>query len=128
MIRIITTMCRKVESDRKPLLPGGEIAAVEGIRLFGARVARILANGPTSLDIHGGVGAAHTRRDARKTIEAIEPGNVACALNRRDTDAFGRQPGLRVDILELDPRRGKRQLRKIGYAAHHAIHRGPPAT
>src|ERR1700737_468625 len=110
-------MGRKVESDRKPLLPGGEIAAVEGIRLFGVRVARILPDGPRSLDIHGGVGAAHIRRDARETIEAIEPGNVACAVNRRDAYAFRSQPRLRVDFLELDWRRGKRQLRKIGNAS-----------
>jgi hypothetical protein len=35
---------------------------------------------------------------------------------------------LRADILELDPRRGKRQLRKIGNAAHHAIHRAQPTA
>ena len=89
MIRIIATMGRKVESNRKPLLPGGEIAAVEGIRLFGARVARILPDGPRPLDIHGGVRAAHIRRDAGETIEAIEPGNVACAVDRRDAYALG---------------------------------------
>src|SRR3984893_10823208 len=117
-------MCRKVESDRKPLLPGGEIATVEGVRLFGARVARILPDGPRPLDIHGGVGAAHVRRDAGETIEAIEPGNVACAVNRRDANAFRRQPGCRADIAELLRLPDKRQLGKIGNAARRAIHRG----
>jgi hypothetical protein len=38
------------------------------------------------------------------------------------------RPVPRADFLELDRRRGKRQLRKTGNAAHHAIHRGPPTA
>ena len=88
MIRIIAAMGGEIESDRETFLSSGEVAPVEFIRLFGAGVARILADGPRLRRIHRGVGAAQKRRDARIAVQEVETGNAGRAIQRGDADAF----------------------------------------
>ncbi|MPN56240.1 hypothetical protein SDC9_203926 [bioreactor metagenome] len=52
----------KVKGDGKSFLPGGEVAAVKGVGLFGGRETSVLANGPRLRGIHGGARATHVRR------------------------------------------------------------------
>ena len=80
MIGIVAAMGREIEGDREALLAGREVAAIEGVRILGRGEAGILAHGPGLVDIHGGVGAAQERRDARIGVEEIQPGAILGAI------------------------------------------------
>ena len=74
VIAVIAAMGGEIEGDRETLLPGGEIAAVEGVGILGRGEPGILPNGPRLGDVHGRVGTAQERRDAGIAVEAIEAG------------------------------------------------------
>ena len=90
MVGIVAAVGRQIEGDRQALLPAGEVAPVEGVRILRRREAGILADRPRPLDIHGRVGAAHERREARPGREEIEAGAVAFVVARLDGDPFRR--------------------------------------
>ncbi len=92
MIRIVAAMGGEVEGDGDALLAAGEVAAVEGVGILGGGEARILADGPGPLHIHGGVGAAQERCESRVGIEEIEAGEIVRAIGGLDGDAFRRLP------------------------------------
>ena len=72
MIEVVAAMGREIERDRQTLLARREIAPVEGVRILGRREPGILAHGPGLVDVHGRVGAAQIRRDARIGVEKID--------------------------------------------------------
>ena len=82
----------EIEGDGDALLAGGEVAAVEGVRVLGGGEAGILPDRPGPLHIHGGVGAAEIGRHARQAIEEVEPRNIVGAIDRLDGDPLGRLP------------------------------------
>src|SRR5260370_34501569 len=96
MVGIVAAVGRKIERDREALLPGGEVAAVERVGILRRGEPGILPDGPGLVDIHGGVGAAQIRRDARPGLEEIDAVEVAFAKARLYENAFGRQPRLGV--------------------------------
>ena len=61
MIAVIAAMGGEIEGDREALLPGREVAAVEGVGILRRGEAGILPDGPGLVDIHGRVGAAQDR-------------------------------------------------------------------
>ena len=81
-------MGREIEGDRETLLPGGEIAAIEGVRFLRGGKAGILPDRPRLGDVHGRIGAAQVRRDAREAIEKIERSGVVRPVNRFHRDTF----------------------------------------
>ena len=72
MVGIVAAMRRQVEGDREALLPGGEVAPVEGVRILRRREAGILPDRPGPPDIHRRVGAADKGRQARPAIDEID--------------------------------------------------------
>src|ERR1019366_8347427 len=94
MIRIVAAVGGEIERDREALLPGGEVAAVERVGILRRGEAGILPDGPGLVDIHGGVGAAQIRRDARPGLEEIDAFEIAFAIAGFYQDALGREPRL----------------------------------
>ena len=86
----------EIERDRQALLSGGEVAAVERVGIFRRGEAGILPDRPGLVDIHGRVGAAQIRRDARPGFEEIDALQIGFAVAGFDQDAFGREPGFGV--------------------------------
>ena len=58
MVGIVAAVGGEIEGDREALLPGREVAPVEGVGILGRGEAGILADGPGLVDVHGRVGAA----------------------------------------------------------------------
>src|SRR3546814_21187535 len=67
MVDVIAPVGGEIEGDRDAMLPGGEVAAVEGVRFLGGREAGILADRPGQAGVHGRIGPA---REWRETGEA----------------------------------------------------------
>ena len=65
VIAVVAAVRGEVERHREPHLSGREVGAVEGVRLLGGGEARVLADGPRSVGVHGGPHAAQ---------EGLEPG------------------------------------------------------
>ncbi len=86
MIAVIAAMGGEIEGDRKPLLPAGEIGAIEGVGLLGRREARILPHRPRLVDVHGGIGAAHVRRQAGPGVQVRQAGEIVGGVEGFDRD------------------------------------------
>ena len=121
MVGIITAVCGQVEGDREAFLTGGEVAAVEGVGVFCRGEARILANRPGLVRIHGGVRPASERGKAWIIIQIVEPLAVTGGIGGFDGDAFRRFPGLaKVWRLGLCIRRAEIEFREVGEIGHWA--------
>ncbi len=95
MIAVIAAVGGEIEGDRKPLLPGGEIAPVERVGILGRGESGILAHRPRLGHIHGGVGAAQIGRDAGVGVEEVEAGGIVGAIDRLHRNAFRGEPRFR---------------------------------
>ena len=92
MVAVVAAVGGEVEGDRQALLPGREVAPVEGVGVLGGGEAGVLADRPGLVDVHGRVGAAQIRRDAGIGVEKVEALDVVWAEDRLHRDALGRQP------------------------------------
>ena len=118
MVGIVAAVGGQVEGDRQALLPGREVAAVEGVGVLGRGEAGVLADRPGLVDVHGRVGAAQVGRQARPGVEEVEPGQIRRAVGALHRNALGRQPRL---ARRRDGRQGgvrERNAGEIGNAAH----------
>ena len=88
MIAVIPAMRGQIERDRQALLPGRQIAAIEGVGFFRRREARILADRPGAPGIHRGIGPARIGFEARQA----RVDRVFAGVERFDGDALGRHP------------------------------------
>mgnify|MGYP000042860422 CR=1 FL=1 len=88
---------REVEGDGKPFLPGGEVAAIESVGLFGGGETGVLANGPWLGGIHGGTRAANVRCQAGKRASYLQIIEVGFGIQRLDGDPFRGLMNQRVD-------------------------------
>ena len=68
MVGIVAAMGREIEGDGEALLAGGEIGAIEGVRLLSGREAGVLAHRPRLIDIHRRIGPAQIGRQARPVV------------------------------------------------------------
>ena len=118
MIGIVAAMGGEIEGDRQALLPGGEVAAIEGVGVLRRGEAGILPDGPGLVDIHGRVGAAQIGRDARPGLEEIEAFEIGLAIGRLDRNALGRQPRLGLAGGRCGRDRLKGDIGEIRNAAH----------
>ena len=94
MVAVVAAMGGEIEGDRQALLPGRDVAAVEGVGILGRREAGVLADGPRLRDVHGRVRPAQERRDAGIAVDEVEAGDVGGRIGLLHRDAFGRQPGI----------------------------------
>ncbi len=125
MVAVIAAMGGEIEGDRQPLLPGGEVAAVEGVRFLGGREAGILADRPRPPGIHRGAHAARERREAGQA--GVDACDVLGGVERLDVDPLGRVPG---EVLALHLLRGERSPvgggRLVSSRLSHRERRGSP--
>ena len=86
VVGIVTAMGGEIEGDGEPHLPGGEVAAVEGVALFGGGEPGVLTDGPGLGDIHAGVRAPEVGGYAGDVAEMGEAGDVILCIERIDVD------------------------------------------
>ena len=120
VIAVVAAVGGEIEGDGEALLPGGEIAPVEGVGIFRGGKAGILPDGPGLRRVHRGVGPAQERRLAGISVEEVEPGEIALAIDRLDRDAFRRLPGAEAGgrLAGRHGGIGEIDFREIGNLAH----------
>ena len=92
MVGVVAAVRREVERDRHALLAGGEVAAVEGVRLLGGREAGVLPDRPRPDRVHRRLRPAHERLEAGQGVRVRQSLEVLGRVERLDLDAFGRAP------------------------------------
>ena len=93
MVGVIAAVGGEIEGDRQALLPGREVAAVEGVGILRRGEAGVLPDGPGLGDVHGRVGAAQIGRDAGIAVEAGDAVEIVRPIGGLDGNAFRREPG-----------------------------------
>jgi hypothetical protein len=63
MVAVVAAVGGEIERDRQPHLAGGEIIAIEPVRLLGGRKAGILPDRPRPIGVHRGPRPAQIRRE-----------------------------------------------------------------
>ncbi len=111
MIAVIAAVRGEIERDREAFLPGGEIAAIEGVRVLGRGEAGILADRPGAAGIHRRAHAAREGGEAGKA--GVDRGGILGRVERFDRDALGRLPG---EIAALHLLRGQARPNRRGWA------------
>ena len=76
MVAVVAAVGGEIEGHRQALLPGGDVAAIEGVGVLRRREPGVLADGPRLGDVHGRVGPAQVGRDAGIAVEEVETGGV----------------------------------------------------
>ena len=94
VVGVVAAVRGQVEGDREALLPGGEVAAVEGVGLLGGGEAGVLADRPRLGGVHRRVGPAQVRRQPGVGVQRVEALEVLGSVDRQDPDALGRLPRL----------------------------------
>ena len=89
MVAVIAAMGGKIEGDREAFLPGGQIAAIEGVRFLGGRETGILTDGPWTARIHR---RTHTTRERRKAGKS-GIASIRAGVKWLYGYALGRMPG-----------------------------------
>src|SRR5262245_9597657 len=88
MVAVIAAVGGEIEGHRKPLLPGLQIAAVEGVALLSGGETGVLANGPWPAGVHRGIGPAGVGRQSGEA--AVDPGEIIGTVDVLEADMFGR--------------------------------------
>ena len=92
MVAVVAAMGGEIEGDGEALLPGGEIAPVEGVAVLCRREAGILPDGPGLRRVHRRIRPAQIGRLAGIGVEEIETLEVVFAVDRLYGDRFRRHP------------------------------------
>src|SRR4051794_7100940 len=118
MIAIVAAVGGEIERDRKPLLAGREVAAVEGVGIFRRGEPGILPDGPGLVDIHGRVGAAQIGRDPRPGLEEVDAFEIAFRIARLYWNSLRREPRLSATAGRRAGGVFESYIGKVRYAAH----------
>ena len=86
MIRVIAAMGGQIEGDGQALLPGGQIAAVEGVALLGGGETGILAHRPGTHHVHGRIGTAQERWNAGQIAQMLQRLDIVPGVQGLDID------------------------------------------
>ena len=125
MVEVVAAMGRQIERDGQALLPGGQVAAIEGVGLLGGGETGVLAHRPRLGHVHRRIGAAQERRHAGDVAQMLQILDVVSRVQRFDVDVLhGRRDqllqGLAGGLLDRRPPVGEAGLGKV-----HAVgHRG----
>ncbi len=92
VVGVVAAVGGEVEGDRKALLPGRQVAAVEGVGVLRGGEPRILTDGPRVGRVHGRIDAAQERREAGVGAGELEIGDVAGVVSPLDRDPLRRFP------------------------------------
>ena len=105
MVAVIAAVRRQIERDAQPLLPRGEVAAIEGVRFLCGGKARILPDRPGPARVHRRLHAARERREAGQAgVANLIRRHVVGGVERLDDDPLGCRP-VEVSALRLLRRR-----------------------
>jgi hypothetical protein len=123
MIGVVTAMGRQIEGDGQALLPGRQIAAVEGVTFLGGGETGVLAHRPRLGHVHRRVGTAQERRHAGDVAEVLQILDVVPRVQRLDVDVLhGRRDqllqGLAGGFLDLRPPFREAGLGEVGAVGH----------
>ena len=119
MVAVVAAVGGEIEGDRQALLPGREVAPIEGVGVFRGGEAGILPDRPRLGDVHGGIGAAQIGRNAGEGVEKIETVEVLRSIGRLHRNAFRRQPGCGRSRHLRHGRCGEIDRCEIRNAGHH---------
>ena len=86
VVAVVAAVGGQVEGHRQPLLPGREVAPVEGVGLLGRGEPGVLPDRPRLVDVHRRVGAAQVRRDTREGPQEVQALGVGGGVDRRHDD------------------------------------------
>ena len=92
MVAVVAAVGGEVEGHREPHLTGGEVGAVEGVRLLGGREARVLPDRPRPVGVHRGPHAAEERVEPGERVDGFEILEVGRGVQGLHRDALGRDP------------------------------------
>src|SRR5664280_642190 len=120
MVAVVAAMSGEIEGDGEALLPGGEIAPVEGVAVLRGGEAGILPDGPGLRRVHRGVGPAQERRLAGISVKEIEPGQIGLAIAGLHRDGFWRDPRFCRAVAGGNRRIGKFDRGEVGDLTHLA--------
>ena len=83
VVAVVAAVGGQVEGHRQALLPGGQVAPVEGVGLLGRGETGVLADGPRLVDVHGRIGAAQERHHARVAVQEVQAVQRSSVRTRR---------------------------------------------
>ena len=92
VVGVIAAVRCQVEGDRNALTTGSQCLAVKRIGGFRGRETGVLADGPWTHGIHGGLRATDVGGQTGQGIRVGQVGDVRFRIERLDDDAFGSDP------------------------------------
>ena len=125
MVGVVAAMGGEIESNGETLLPGCKVAPVEGIGIFRRGETGTLPDRPRLRDIHGGVGAAEIRRQARVGFDKINTAHVLRPVARLYGNALRRHPRNVGGLRRWDRRLNEVDCAEIRNAAHQSFSIAP---
>ncbi len=102
VVGVVATVGGQVKGDGEALLSGSQVAAVEGVGLFGGGESGVLADGPRTERIHHRIGSAQERRDTGGVVEVFHTGEVIGTIHLLDGNLLRSQP-VGADVVFLFP-------------------------
>ncbi len=90
VVGVVAAMRREIERHRQALLPGGEIAPVEGVRLLRRREPGVLPDRPRLQRVHRRVRSAQERRHPRRVVEMLHAVEIVRGVVRLHADVLRR--------------------------------------
>src|SRR6185437_2185487 len=118
MIAVVTAMGGEIEGNRQALLPGGEIAPVEGVGILRGGESGILPDGPGLRRVHRRIRPAQKRRLAGIGVEKVEPGEIGFAINRPHLNGLRRHPRRGRVLGGRNRRLGESNVGEVGDLTH----------
>ena len=95
VVAVVAPMRRQVEGHAHALAAGGQGLAVEGVAFLGGGEPGVLADGPRTHRVHGGLRAAHEGRKARQGVGVRQPAQVGSGVKRPKLQTLGGGPSQR---------------------------------
>jgi len=102
VVGVVAAVRGQVEGDREARLPGGEVAAVKGVRFLGRGEPGVLADRPGLVGVHGGHGAADVGGHPGEGVHEVQSLQVLRRVDGLHGDALGRLPVERLQGLPLE--------------------------
>ena len=102
IVGIITTVCRKVESDRQTFLAGSQVTTVECVGLFSSRETCILADRPRTHSVHTAIRTTQIRRQTGSIVQVFHSFQIFFSIYGFHLDVLGCFP-IGLDAIGFSP-------------------------
>jgi len=101
IIRVIAPVGGQVEGHGHPLTASGQGFAIKSVGFFRRGKTGVLADGPRTHRVHGGLGPPQIRRETRQGIGVRQGVRVLLRIQRLYRNPFRRHP---IQVLHIPPR------------------------